>query len=199
MHNLTVGVFEHLDITSPMDVDNSLAYTQRILRGFALKKYQEVLVTCRLLAEEFAGDEWTLVKLNGLSAEDFCNWAKTDTMGYDGHDYLNMDQCFYFNRELWFELGKCMWRKHRSVYQYHINYVRNDIVKLFKVKILRYTECAREIHDLAKYLPPYLIKGVSAEADNLAVLNQEFTAGELRISIKDGIPKSMQDGLDDHP
>ena len=32
MHDLTVGVFEHLNITSPMDVDKRLAYTQRILR-----------------------------------------------------------------------------------------------------------------------------------------------------------------------
>ena len=47
MRDLTAGVFEHLEITSPMDVDKSLAYTQRIIRGAALKKYREVLVTCR--------------------------------------------------------------------------------------------------------------------------------------------------------
>ena len=45
---LTVRVFEQLDISSTVDVDNMLAYTQRILRGAALKKYREVLVTCRL-------------------------------------------------------------------------------------------------------------------------------------------------------
>ena len=45
MHNLTVKVFEHLNITSPMDVKKRLAYTQRILRRAALKKYLEVLVT----------------------------------------------------------------------------------------------------------------------------------------------------------
>ena len=52
MRNITVGVFEHLNITSPMDVDKRLAYTQRILRGAALKKYQEVLVTCRQSEKE---------------------------------------------------------------------------------------------------------------------------------------------------
>ena len=36
MRNLTVRVFEHLDIILPTDVDKSLAYTQRILRGHAL-------------------------------------------------------------------------------------------------------------------------------------------------------------------
>ena len=39
MHNLTVGVFERLDITSPMDVDKMPAYTQRILGGSALTNY----------------------------------------------------------------------------------------------------------------------------------------------------------------
>ena len=86
MRDLNVGVFEHLDITSPMDVDKRLAYTKRILRGAALKKYREVLVTCRRLARELAGDDWTLSDLTGLSAEYFCTWAKTDTTGYDGHD-----------------------------------------------------------------------------------------------------------------
>ena len=45
MHNLTSGVFEHLEIISFIDVDKRLAYTQRILKGPALKKYREVMVT----------------------------------------------------------------------------------------------------------------------------------------------------------
>ena len=42
-------------------------------------------------------------------------------------------------------MGKCMRRKHRSVYQDHMEYVRNDIVKPFRFKIIRYTERIREI------------------------------------------------------
>ena len=41
MRNLTVGVFEHLEIISPTDVDKGLAYTQRILRGSALKNTEK--------------------------------------------------------------------------------------------------------------------------------------------------------------
>ena len=33
MHDLSSGVFEHLEITSHMDVDQRVAYTQPILRG----------------------------------------------------------------------------------------------------------------------------------------------------------------------
>ena len=40
MRNLTVGVFENLKITSPMDMDKRLAYTHHILRGAALKNTQ---------------------------------------------------------------------------------------------------------------------------------------------------------------
>ena len=58
-------------------------------------------MTCRQLAKELAGDEWTSGDMNGLAAEDFWNWAKTDTTGYDGHPYLSIDKCVNFERELW--------------------------------------------------------------------------------------------------
>ena len=70
MRNLTGGVFDHLDITSHMGVYKSLAYTQRILRGAAIKKYREVMVSFRQLAKELAGDEWNLNELAGISTED---------------------------------------------------------------------------------------------------------------------------------
>ena len=69
-------------------------------------------MTCRQSTKELVGDEWTLGELTGISVEDFWNLAKTDTMGYDGHDYLDRYKCVEFERYLWFDLGKCMWRKH---------------------------------------------------------------------------------------
>ena len=38
MTNETVGVFEHLDITTKLDLDLRIKYTDQILRGPALKK-----------------------------------------------------------------------------------------------------------------------------------------------------------------
>ena len=92
--------------------------------------------------------------LSGVSTEEFWTWTNTDNIRYDRHPYLAIDKCVNFKRELWFELGKCMWRKNQSVYQDHMNYVRNDIVKPFKVIILRYTERMQEMHELANHLPP---------------------------------------------
>ena len=56
--------------------------------------------------------------------------------------------------------------KHRSVYQDHMKYVRNEIVKPFKVKILCYVERVREMHDIENYLTPPSMKGESAMASN---------------------------------
>ena len=46
---------------------------------------------CRQSAKDLAVDEWTFGELTRLSAEDFWTWAKKDTTGYDGHDYLARD------------------------------------------------------------------------------------------------------------
>ena len=80
MHDLTVGVFEHLEIISLTDVDKRLACTQRILRGAVLKKHWEVLVTCKQSAKELADDAWTLGDMSRLSAENFWTWAKRDLL-----------------------------------------------------------------------------------------------------------------------
>ena len=92
-----------------------------------------------------------------------------------------------------------MWRKHQSVYQDHMKYVCNDIVKPFKVKILRYAKRVRDMNDLLKYLPPPSMNGESEKAANWSVHNEDFTISYLGLAIKDGLPKSMRDELDDHP
>ena len=92
-----------------------------------------------------------------------------------------------------------MWRKHRSVYQYHMQYFCNDIVKPFKVKIFRYSERVRDMHDLSKYLPPPFVKGESVMADNWSSCNEEFTISDIRLYINYRLPKSMRYELDDHP
>ena len=62
MHDLTSRVFEHLEITSPMDFYQRVDYTQHLLRGLALKKYKAVLTECKESAKALAGYHWTLGK-----------------------------------------------------------------------------------------------------------------------------------------
>ena len=73
-----------------------------------------------------------------LSTEDSWTWSKKYGTGYDWGAYLGLDKFVDLEKELWFELVKCMWRKHRSFYQDHLKYIFNYIVKPFRVGILRY-------------------------------------------------------------
>ena len=54
------------------------------------------------------------------------------------------------------------------------------------------------MNDLANYLSPHSMKGESADAANWTVRNQEFTFSKIRLAIKDVLPSSMQDNLEDH-
>ena len=83
-------------------------------------------------------------------------------MEYGVHAYLVRNKHVNFERELWFQLGKFMLKKHRNVYQDHLKYIHHDIVKPFRVKIHRY----------AKFLPPPSIKSMSREEANWTVRNQ---------------------------
>ena len=85
-----------------MELENIIAYIQRIFRGATLKNYREVLVAYSQLAKELMGDEWTLGKLAGLPAEAFWNWSNTGTMGYDVHVYLALDKCVNFEKDIRF-------------------------------------------------------------------------------------------------
>ena len=154
MRDLTIGVFEHLDIPSHMDMDQRVAYTQRIIVVSALKNYKSVLVECKPLENYIVGYTWDLVLLKEISTEYFWTWTKKDGIGYDEYSYLGLDKCIDFDNKLRFELGKCVCRKYQSVYQDHLKYVRNDIVKPLCVGILCYAEPVVEMHYLEYYLPP---------------------------------------------
>ena len=64
IRNLTSGVFEHLEITSPMDVHKSVNYTQRLLRGASLKKYKSLLTECQERPRNLLEKSGVLARLN---------------------------------------------------------------------------------------------------------------------------------------
>ena len=53
-----------------------------------------------------------------------------------------------------------------------MKYFIKDILKPFKVKIIRYAESVCEMHDLEKYLPPLLVKEGSAMSDKQNIRNE---------------------------
>ena len=68
------------------------------------------------MAKDLAGVSWTLGDLKELSTDNFWTWDKSDGIGYDIDAYLVLDKCVDFKKELWFKLGKVVWRKHRIIY-----------------------------------------------------------------------------------
>ena len=50
-----------------------------------------------------------------------------------------------FEKLLWFELGKLIWKDHRQVYYDHIKYLQQNIVKPFKWTMVQYISRIREM------------------------------------------------------
>ena len=71
MHNLTVGLFENLEITSVMNVDVRVKYTELILRVPALNKYIQVLAEFKYLVKGLVGYQCTLGSEKGFTMKQF--------------------------------------------------------------------------------------------------------------------------------
>ena len=61
--------------------------------------------------------------------------------------------------------------------------------------ILQYMDYVCDMHDLAKYLPPPLMKGGGFKASYWAVRKKCFNEDVIRVVTKDRLPTSMQDEL----
>ena len=91
--------------------------------------------------------------------EQFWAWDKVDFIDSSGYMLLVWDRCDYFEKEIWFELGNSMWRKHQITFQDHVKYIQDYIVKHFRFSIIQYAEKFLNMHDLGKYLSPPSTKG----------------------------------------
>ena len=129
--------------------------------------------------------KWTLGELKGISIDDLWTWVKSDGLACDRDTYMVLDKYADFKKELWLELVNSMWRKHRSVFQDHLNYIFTEIVNPLCVIIIRYAKHVKEIHELEKHLPPPSIKGDGYEVYNWKFCDKEFSVHDIRVHIKD--------------
>ena len=109
-----------------------------------------------------------------------------------------MDKYVNFEKGFWLELVKYMWRNQRILFQDHLKYICNVIVKQFRLGIIHYAERVQDLHDLSNYLPPPSMKGDILKADSWKLLDKEFSEYDIRVYIKDWLPSSMQDELEDN-
>ena len=54
------------------------------------------------------------------------------------------------------------------------------------------------MQDLVKHLPPSSMKGDGYESASCKIHNKELSVDNILVEIKDGLPSSMQDELEDN-
>ena len=92
---------------------------------------------------------------------------------------MRLDKYVDFKKDIWSKFGRAMWRKHQSVYQDHLEYICNVILKPFHVRNLHHAKRVQDIHNLVKHLTPPLIKGGFYEAYNWKFRNKELSIHEV--------------------
>ena len=159
MRDLEIGFVEHVETTSEMDLDKNIKYKERILRGLVLKKYRQGLAECKDSKKGVAVYHWNPGSKKFFTMEQLWAWYKVDAIDGAGYIFTLLEGCAYFEKELWFKLGKSTWINHRITLQEHVKYNHNYILKLFRFIIFQYAEIIRKMHNLPKYLPLHLMKG----------------------------------------
>ena len=91
-----------------------------------------------------------------------------------------------------------MWKKYWSVFQYQAKCIQNDIVKSLRVGIPQYAMHVCEMHDLANYLSPPSMKGMSFESASWEFCKKDISEHIIPVVAKDRLPTSMQDELEDN-
>ena len=102
-----------------------------------------------------------------------------------------------FEKLLWFELGKLIWKDHRQVYHDHIEYLQQSINKPFKWPMVRYISRIREMFDYCLYLQPHSFKDQSFKEACWDERDKPAPEKLIRKAIKDGLPEDMQNELSD--
>jgi len=102
-----------------------------------------------------------------------------------------------FEKLLWFELGKLIWKDHHQVYYEHIEYLQQNIVKPFKWTMVQYISRVREMFDYFMYLQPHSLKGQGFLEAKWDKRDEPPPEEVIRKAIKDGLPEPMQHKLAD--
>ena len=138
MCDITVGLFGHIENISILDLYLRIKYTERILRNSDPNKYRQVLFLCNNTYRGLYGNQWTLRAANNVTMEKLWYRDKVDRRDADRDPIRGVDWCNDSEKELWFDLGKVMWRGDCYLFQYHIKYTHENIVNTYILVILQY-------------------------------------------------------------
>ena len=93
-----------------------------------------------------------------------------------------------FEKLLWFELGKLIWKYHHQVYYDHIKYLQQHICKPFKWTMVQHISHVHDMFNYCIYLPPPTMRGQSWEKAEWTARNSPAPENTIREAIKEGLP-----------
>ena len=79
-----------------MNVDVSIKYTDCILVGSVIKKYQQFPKEHKELSNVLDEYQWSIGSAKGVYIERFYKWAKLDAISGLGDPIRRLEQCTYF-------------------------------------------------------------------------------------------------------
>ena len=95
-------------------------------------------MACKDTDRGLADNQWTIGAEKFVTMEQLWVLDQVDGVDYDVYAVTGEEHCTEFEKWLWFELVNSMWMKHRYVFQDHVKYIHNYIVKKFRIGILQY-------------------------------------------------------------
>lgn len=93
-------------------------------------------------------------------------------------------------------MGKLMWVRHRTVFDEHVRYLENKIIKPYDMAIRDFYDCVLEMYSYLHYMQlPSMNNQAWYEAKWHMLYNRPIEE-RLHVAIRNGLPRSMQDKLD---
>jgi hypothetical protein len=104
--------------------------------------------------------------------------------------------CSSYKTYVWFEMGKLLWTRHRTVQEEHIRYLENKVIKPFDMAIRDFYDRVVEMYSYVYYMqPPSMNNQVWYEA-KWSTCSTQMSEERMRTAVRNGLPRSMQDKLD---
>ena len=84
------------------------------------KKNRQVLLVCKETSRGHNCNQWTLGTANNVTVEQLWTWVRVESREYEGDPISRVDWYEDPKKDFWIDMVKIMWRKHRSIFQYHV-------------------------------------------------------------------------------
>mmetsp|Transcript_17197 Transcript_17197/g.32552 ORF Transcript_17197/g.32552 Transcript_17197/m.32552 type:complete len:470 (+) Transcript_17197:1371-2780(+) len=204
LKRLNMEVFEHLGISNDSTkVEQRMDYLLQVTTGRARDQLVEIFKRGR---QQFADAFEVAEETKRAFVRDkkvFFNWLVKGNKGKEVPESTLLNygstakaQCSCYEAYVWFEYGRMMWNRHRTVFEEHIRYIENKIIKPFDMLIRDFYDRVNEMYSYAYYIqPPSMNNQLWYEADWNA-LGEQYTEARIRTAIRNGLPRAMQEKLD---